>query len=129
MNRQQRRAAERKQPAILRGKTLEEKKAMLCKHGITPEMLEAEYKAGFQAGRDNGVRGTFMTIYAAIMLAANQEYGFGKERALRLLKAVDNIVITSLHSDETIDAVWEKFGIALSFDAGVDRIDSKEAAV
>lgn len=126
MNRQQRRAYERIQPAIIRGKSKADLTTMLCKNGITPEMLETEFKDGFKAGRDNGIQGTFKTIYAAVMLAARKEYGFGKDRATRLLRAVDDIVVTSLTSDETIDEVWEKMGVQLNFDEGIDRIQEQE---
>ena len=126
-NRAQRRAYDKSVPSVMRGKTRDQKIAMLCKNGITPVMLEQEFKAGFKAGRDNGIQGTIKTVYAAVMLAARKEYGFGKDRATRLLRAVDDIVVTSLTSDETIDEVWDKMGVKLNFDEGVDRIQEGTA--
>lgn len=120
-NRAARRAAEKAKPKFLRG-TKEEKMRKLLQNGITPEMLEDEFRQGYEAGSHDGVAHTFKAVYAAVMLAANEVYGFGEKRASRLLRRVDELVSTAINEEEAINAVWERFGLMLDFKEGIDRI-------
>lgn len=125
-NRAQRRAAQKKQPAMLRGTTKEQRIAMLCKNGITPEMLDKAQQDGYRDGADNAARETIKIVYAAVMLAANEEFRFGRERVMRLIDKVDLIVTTSLGSREEIEAVWDRFKLTMQFKEGVNRIAEQE---
>lgn len=126
-NRAARRAAEREQkkPKFLRG-TKEEKMKKLLQNGITPEMLEQEFKDGYAAGSRDGVEHTFKMIYAAVMLAAKDSYGFGKKRAMRLLRRVDEIVSEALSSQDAIEDVWMRFGVKLEFNDVFNRIQDAD---
>lgn len=120
-----RRKAERKQQeeshrrvdAIMSPKSFDERKKMLEK-----AIAECEEKARTQA-----VDYTFRCIYAAVLLASQEVYGFGRKRAWRLIKRVDEIVCTTLDTEEIIQQVWEKMGLEINFREGVDRIREVDA--
>ena len=64
--------------------------------------------------------------FAAVLLAAQEVYGFGHKRDWRLLKRVDEIVCTALDSEEVIREVWERMGLEINFREGIDRIREVE---
>ena len=110
---QQRQAA-----AILVTRDLEERKRLLAK-----AMAEGEKKA-----RNQAIEYSFRCIYAAVLMAAQEVYGFGHKRAWRLIKRVDEIVCTALSSEEVIREVWERMGLEINFREGVERIREVEEA-
>lgn len=124
--REMRRKAEREQRAekqrqaaeILATRDLEERKRLLAK-----AMADSEKEA-----RNQAVEYCFHSIYAAVLLAAQEVYGFGHKRAWRLLKRADEIICTALDSEEVIREVWERMGLEINFREGVDRIREVEKA-
>lgn len=110
---QQRQAA-----AILATRDLEERKRLLAK-----AMANSEKEA-----RNQAVEYCFHSIYAAVLLAAQEVYGFGHKRAWRLLKRADEIICTVLDSEEIIREVWERMGLEINFREGIDRIREVEEA-
>lgn len=116
--REQRAEKQRQAAAILATKDLEERKRLLAK-----AMANSEKEA-----RNQAVEYCFHSIYAAVLLAAQEVYGFGHKRAWRLLKRVDEIVCTALSSEEVIQEVWERMGLEINFREGVDRIREVEEA-
>ena len=116
--REQRAEKQRQAAAILATKDLEERKRLLAK-----AMADSEKEA-----RNQAVEYCFHSIYAAVLLAAQEVYGFGHKRAWRLLKRVDEIVCTALDSEEVIREVWERMGLEINFREGVERIREVEDA-
>ena len=109
---------QRKAAAILATRDLEERKRLLAK-----AMADSEKEA-----RNQAVEYCFHSIYAAVLLAAQEVYGFGHKRAWRLLKRADEIVCTALSSEEVIREVWERMGLEINFREGIDRIREVEKA-
>ena len=116
--REQKAEKQRQAAAILATKDLEERKRLLAK-----AMVDSEKEA-----RNQAVEYCFHSIYAAVLLAAQEVYGFGHKRAWRLLKRVDEIVCTALSSEEVIREVWERMGLEINFREGIDRIREVEKA-
>ena len=116
--REQKAEKQRQAAAILATRDLEERKRLLAK-----AMANSEKEA-----RNQAVEYCFHSIYAAVLLAAQEVYGFGHKRAWRLLKRVDEIVCTALDSEEVIREVWERMGLEINFREGVDRIREVEEA-
>ena len=119
--REMRRQAEREkqaEQAILATRDLEERKRLLAK-----AMADSEKEA-----RNQAVEYCFHSIYAAVLLAAQEVYGFGHKRAWRLLKRADEIICTTLDSEEIIREVWERMGLEINFREGIDRIREVEKA-
>ena len=116
--REQKAEKQRQAAAILATRDLEERKRLLAK-----AMANSEKEA-----RNQAVEYCFHSIYAAVLLAAQEVYGFGHKRAWRLLKRVDEIVCTALDSEEVIREVWERMGLEINFREGVERIREVEEA-
>lgn len=116
--REQKAEKQRQAAAILATRDLEERKRLLAK-----AMADSEKEA-----RNQAVEYCFHSIYAAVLLAAQEVYGFGHKRAWRLLKRVDEIVCTALSSEEVIREVWERMGLEINFREGVERIREVEEA-
>lgn len=116
--REQRAEKQRQAAAILATRDLEERKRLLAK-----AMANSEKEA-----RNQAVEYCFHSIYAAVLLAAQEVYGFGHKRAWRLLKRADEIVCTALSSEEVIREVWERMGLEINFREGVERIREVEEA-
>ena len=116
--REQRAEKQRKAAAILATRDLEERKRLLAK-----AMSEGEEKA-----RNQAIEYSFRCIYAAVLLAAQEVYGFGHKRAWRLLKRADEIICTVLDSEEVIQEVWARMGLEINFREGIDRIREVEEA-
>lgn len=116
--REQRAEKQRQAAAILATRDLEERKRLLAK-----AMADSEKEA-----RNQAVEYCFHSIYAAVLLAAQEVYGFGHKRAWRLLKRADEIICTALDSEEVIREVWERMGLEINFREGVDRIREVEEA-
>lgn len=116
--REQRAEKQRQAAAILATKDLEERKRLLGK-----AMAEGEENA-----RNQEIEYSFRCIYAAVLLAAQEVYGFGHKRAWRLLKRADEIICTALDSEEIIREVWERMGLEINFREGVERIREVEEA-
>ena len=116
--REQRAEKQRQAAAILATRDLEERKRLLAK-----AMANSEKEA-----RNQAVEYCFHSIYAAVLLAAQEVYGFGHKRAWRLLKRADEIICTTLDSEEIIREVWERMGLEINFREGIDRIREVEKA-
>ena len=116
--REQRAEKQRQAAAILAPRDLEERKRLLAK-----AMANSEKEA-----RNQAVEYCFHSIYAAVLLAAQEVYGFGHKRAWRLLKRADEIICTALDSEEIIREVWERMGLEINFREGIDRIREVEKA-
>lgn len=116
--REQKAEQQRQAAAILATKDLEERKRLLAK-----AMADSEKEA-----RNQAVEYCFHSIYAAVLLAAQEVYGFGHKRAWRLLKRADEIICTTLDSEEIIREVWKRMGLEINFREGIDRIREVEKA-
>ena len=116
--REQKAEKQRQAAAILAPRDMEERRRLLWK-----TIAQCEEQA-----RNQAVEYTFRCIYAAVLLAAHDEYGFGRTRAWRLLKRADEIICTTLDSEEVIREVWERMGLEINFREGVDRIREVEEA-
>ena len=134
MNREQRRAQKKaqrgqpkpKQPQYLR-MTKEQRMDALVKNGITIKDLEENYNKGYEAGFAVASGPVIKTCYAAVCLALNELHGFGMKRCKDVLNLVDEKILFSITSMETIEEVWQKIGLQIDFNEVVsDRITERE---
>lgn len=134
MNREQRRAQKKaqrgqpkpKQPQYLR-MTKQQRMDALVKNGITIKDLEENYNKGYEAGFAVASGPVIKTCYAAVCLALNELHGFGMKRCKDVLNLVDEKILFSFTSMETIEEVWQKIGLQIDFNEVVsDRITERE---
>ena len=112
--REQRAEKQRQAAAILATRDLEEQGSGCWQRPSADSEKEA---------RNQAVEYCFHSIYAAVLLAAQEVYGFGHKRAWRLLKRADEIICTTLDSEEIVREVYsERMGLEINFREGIDRI-------
>lgn len=87
----------------------------MCKNGITPKDVDEAYNKGYKDGVDRATDFCLKDAYAAFVMAAHEQFGFGKERCKRLMYAADEKVATSLASDEAVDEVFKNLGVTINF--------------
>ena len=101
----------------------------LERNGITIEdmtRLERDsYDEGLHRGRDETVR----TCFAAICLALNERYGFGKKRCSDVLNDTYEKLMYALTSSEAIQEVYDRIGLEIRFtdDVMEEVVQEKEA--
>lgn len=113
-NRASRRSDKKKLSRYQRMNPVQKEIAMI-KNGITQKDLDDAYRRGYNEAVDITSNFCLKDAYAAFLLAAHEEFGFGHARCKRLLHAADNKVVNSLSSDEAIDEVFKTLGLRVSF--------------
>ena len=98
------------------------------KNGITLEDVKRAEEKSYAQGVQAGIENTMKTCYAAICLALNELHGFGTKRCKDVLNAVDEKVVMALTSDEAVDEVYRRMGLAIRFNAGPleERVEERE---
>lgn len=129
MNRAQRRAKAKATPAYRRNLTREDTLKALIKNGITTDDLQKNYELGLAEGRSLGINYTIKTTYAASVIALHEVAGWGHKRCTRFLRRMDEIITTTLDSEEVIDEALKKCGINIIFREALaeDRIVEVDA--
>ena len=131
MNRQQRRAAERRANReanayaayiVKRDQERNAKKAKLERNGITVADLDKAIKDGYSEGYQVAGFDTIKACYAATCLALKRMHGFGKRRCAKILKTMDELVLYRLTGEDLIQQVWDELGLKLEFTSALDRI-------
>lgn len=61
-------------------------------------------------------------MHAAALLAAHEAFGFGHDRALRLMREIDQKVCYTIQTGEIAEEVMEKLGIKLVFSDPLERV-------
>ena len=120
--RQMMREQTKKNQALVASYTKQQRIAGLIQNGITPEYLEKEYKRGVEDGvRDSGLQ-IVKSCYAGIILALNEEFGFGEDECFRAISACDRKVLFALDHQEMVDEILEKTGLTLVLDDPLERV-------
>lgn len=95
------------------------------KNGITEKDLSAKYVEGREDGYAQGKEETIKIVYAAICLALNDLYGFGKKRCLDALYKADDYIVSTLVSDEIIQEVFDRLDITFNFKNPLNYVSEK----
>lgn len=129
-NRQERRNAARQQinrsQQLLASYNKAERIDRLMQQGISPEDLKKAYNDGFADGYRKAAVPTIEACYAAVCVALHEQFGFGQDRCIRVVSAVDEQIVTMITSEEIRQQALEKAGVDIRFEDGVDRIGPTE---
>ena len=126
MNRQQRRRTTNSQPKRLRGKTQAEVLNALMKNGLTPEDIDRSFKEGFDAGFAAASPECTRTMFAAAALALREIYGFGADRCIKVLTAMNNHIINTLDSQDAIDRVFRDLKLEIQLNNPLEPVVKEE---
>lgn len=89
--------------------------AKLERNGITAEDLQREYERGKNESITDMTEFAMKMIYCGFALALKREFGFGRERVLRTLRAADQIILEELTTQDIVDRVSRELGIEVRF--------------
>lgn len=90
-------------------------KEKLERNGITAEDLKREYERGRKESIAAESEFMMKMIYCGFALALKREFGFGTERALKTIRAADQIILEELTTEDIIDRVSRELGINVRF--------------
>ena len=90
--------------------------AKLERNGITVKDLEREYKRGRTEVLNDASDFAIKMIYCGFALALKREFGFGRERILKAIKAADWIIAEEFTTEDIIDRVSRELGIEIRFE-------------
>ena len=125
-NRAQRRAMMRNQinksQQLLANYSKQQRIAGLVQNGITPKDLEDEFQRGRETGFKEAAEPIIKSCYAGICIALHDEFGFGRNRCYRAIKAVDEKIICALNHQELVEETLEKTGLILQLDEPFERV-------
>ncbi len=129
MNRQQRREQMREErrealkiPLHKRQKMMADAEArarlltQLVQNGITPEDLKQEYDKGYKAAQRQLSNYYMRFFYAATAIATHRLYKHGRERVLRTIEAVHQIMTEEITTTDILQRCIEETGIDLEKD-------------
>lgn len=77
------------------------------------EVVRQAYLQGYEKGFKEAAGPTSDSIYAAVLVAAGELYGFGPVRGVRLLKRVDHHLMHTFTSMEMVQQAAEEIGVEI----------------
>lgn len=83
------------------------------RNGITLEDLKANFKLGYEKGKNDGLEWAYDAAYGSIMLALHREFGFGRDRLTRLAMATAQIQLDCMTNDDAFRALLAEADIDL----------------
>ena len=110
-NRADRRKAMKAQPRWKRTMTVEQRQAALVKNGITPKDVDDAYQRGYEEGNKRATEFSSYAMCAAMGLALNDLFGFGKKRVVRTLNLAAEYMINSFSTREIMEEVYKRIGM------------------
>ncbi len=115
-NRADKRKAMKAQPRWKRTMTVEQRQAALVKNGITPKDVDEAYQRGFEEGNKSATEFSSYAMCAAMGLALNDLYGFGKKRVVRALNLAAEYMLNTFTTREIMEQVYERIGFEFADD-------------
>lgn len=115
-NRADRRKKRKELPRYERIMTPEQQKAALIKNGITPQDMKREYHIGYEKGYEDAKEFVAFSMCAALGLAMNDLYGFGKKRVVRTINLAAQYMFNSFSSREIMLEAYKRIGFEFDDD-------------
>ena len=85
----------------------------LSKNGITPDDLRKEYNRGYDAAQKDLTGFTMRMFYCACGLALHDLHGFGKQRIIRVLDKIQQIMTEEICTADIADRLKRETGIEI----------------
>lgn len=96
--------------------------AVIQNQDVVRDAMKSAYAEGYQKGVKDVALEALKTLYGAAALALHEEFGFGRDRIFRALKAIDEKSVWALHHTELTDELFSKYGIKLELDEAFERV-------
>ncbi len=115
-NRADRRKDKKALPRYKRTMTVEQRAAALVRNGITMKDVDAAYQRGVQDGTLQTQERDSFNFCAAIALALNDLYGFGKRRSTRAINLAAEYMLNSFTTLEIVEEAYKRVGLEFAND-------------
>lgn len=115
-NRASRRKDMKALPRYKRTMSVQQRAAAIVKNGITPKDINEAYQRGVEDGTTRANESNSFTFCAAIALALNDLYGFGKKRSTRAINLAAKYMIDSFTTIEIVEEAYKRVGLEFSND-------------
>ena len=115
-NRADRRKKRKELPRYERIMTPEQQLNALIKNGITPKNLKDEYHRGYEKGYEDAKEFVGFSMCAALGLAMNDLYGFGKKRVTRTINLAAQYMFNAFTEREIMEEVYNRIGFEFADD-------------
>ena len=89
------------------------------------DCIEAGKREGYGRGWQDASFHTIKACYAALGIVLHESFGFGQERILKAMQAVDSKVALCIEHEELADEFFESTGMQIDFADSEDRITLK----
>lgn len=99
----------------------------ISQQGISPQDLKRECDKAFDRGFMLAAEPITKGCYAAVVLVLHELFGFGRERCMRVLRALDERLVLTMDGQEYADQVLSDIGVKIDFGEAIDRIVEKGA--
>lgn len=99
----------------------------ISQQGISPQDLKRECDKAFDRGFMLAAEPITKGCYAAVVLVLHELFGFGRERCMRVLRALDERLVLTMDGQEYADQVLSDIGVEIDFGEAIDRIVEKGA--
>lgn len=83
----------------------------LCRNGITPDDLKAEFQRGREVGSREAYDSVGMIYTCAMLEALNSMYGFGRKRLVAIMDHMNEFMTRTLTSRDAMQEVYDKIGV------------------
>ena len=115
-NRASRRKDMKALPRYKRTMSVQQRAAAIVKNGITPKDIDEAYQRGVADGTARANENNSFYFCAAIALALNDLYGFGKSRSTRAINLAAQYMIESFTTLEIVQKAYERVGLEFAND-------------
>lgn len=115
-NRASRRKDKKALPRYKRTMTVQQRTAALVRNGITLMDIDEAYQKGVRDGTLQTQERDSFNFCAAIALALNDLYGFGKKRSTRAINLAAQYMLESFTTLEIIEEAYKRIGLEFAND-------------
>lgn len=115
-NRASRRKDKKALPRYKRVMSVQQRAAAIVKNGITPKDVDEAYQRGLNDGAQQTQENDAYYFCAAIALALNDLYGFGKARSTKAINLAAKYMLESFTSVELVQEAYKRVGLEFADD-------------
>lgn len=97
----------------VRSYSVQDRVASIMRNGITLTDLKDNFDRGVKQGYKEGLEWGYDSAWGAVMLALHREFGFGRERLIRVANATARAQIECITTQEAFRKIVDETGLTL----------------
>ena len=97
----------------VRSYSVQDRVASIQRNGITLADMKDNFDRGVKQGYQQGLEWGYDSAWGAVMLALHREFGFGRERLIRLANATSKVQVECITTQDAFRALVDETGLKL----------------